>query len=162
MSEDLRSVDTVPADVAEARRHADLEDYRRAWERTSNPFYVWEALDYCRANMPLPPWVFAYLQSSRAELKRLAFPMGADPRFNGTEATDRIPEAMGLRRAPNWNAIERRRQDNAAADVALAATLERATGRKPHEIAGAVAKAMRRTAKHIRKLRRDAHDLWRR
>jgi hypothetical protein len=137
------------ADQFERRRQAHLEGYRRAWERKENPFYVWEALDYCPGDRPLPPWMMAYFKGCRERIGRLAFPKPGEPPPNLDDVATLVAIAMGFTRKPNFNALRRRREDNDAANITLMVKLFMTGGLKPHAAVAKVAnKARQRMGKN--------------
>jgi hypothetical protein len=114
---------------AKQTRKRNLQEYQNAFRNTKNPLYVWEALIYCLPDEPLPSWIFAYLMKWRHDLIDLW-----DSDLPPKEAVDAIPTALGFSRAPNFNAVKARRQDNADTSIALANMFEAGAGTPQHHL----------------------------
>ena len=68
----MRSVERTVGELA-AWRKARLDEHRAEWERSTNPYYVWEAVDHCPRDEPLPDWICDYLTRCNSKLKDLPF-----------------------------------------------------------------------------------------
>ena len=133
-----------------------IAEHRVEWERRANPFYVWEAMKHCPRDEPLPDWICDYLAQCSVKLGDLAFPGRRDPKLSPGAAAERIPEAMGFRRHPNWNAIRERRHDNEISGVLLEVVTGRNSGTPPRFVIKGVAKRLEKSARQIRNLRDEA------
>jgi hypothetical protein len=148
-----------------ARRKKRLDEHRAEWERSANPYYVWEALTHCSRDEPLPGWICDYLALCNSRLRDLAFPGRRDPKLSPGAAAKRIPEALGFRRRPNWNAIRERRHDNDISSVLLEVATGKNSGTLDHLVIGGLAQRLKKSARQIRNLRDEAiqrvRDRWR-
>ena len=139
-----------------ARRREWLAEHRAEWERSTNPFYVWEAMKHCPRDEPLPDWVCDYLARCNSKLETLAFPGRGDPDLSPADATERIPEALGFRRRPNWNAIEKRRHAADISSVLFNLATGKNSGTSDHLVIGALAQRLEKSSRQIRNLRDEA------
>ena len=135
---------------ARAFWRARVEEHQAEWERSANPFYVWEALAFCPRDEPLPGWICGYLAQCVSTLRDLAFPGRRDPHLSPAEATERIPEVLGFRRRPNWNAIEQRRHDNKVNGVLLEVATGVKSGSRKHAVIGQLAQRLGKGTRQVR------------
>jgi hypothetical protein len=154
------------ADIDEMQREHDrrqLELHKQYYERTSNPLWLYEALRYVPHGDPYPEWIDNYFRQSAETLRRLTFPTRraqAARNPSAAAATARVPDALGFRRAPNWNAIEDRRLDNIRFHIfnSYAGT----PPRRQRRLTGELAQELDLTKPGVRRLLKEAINLEKR
>lgn len=107
-------------------------EYEVLYRETRNPLFVWEALQHCKRDQPLPQWIFDYMIGAARSMAALGQPAWDDvprdqieSRHHGLlDLADRVcdgkmeaevaaklaPRALGLKRGTKGNAFADRKQ----------------------------------------------------
>lgn len=109
-----------------------IDEYEVLYRETRNPLFVWEAIQHCARDQPLPEWIFDYMVGAARSLAGLGQPAWDDvPRdqietrhdglldladrvrtgeMEADAAAKLVPRALGLKRGAKGNAYAERKQ----------------------------------------------------
>ena len=109
-------------------RQSFLEHFEGYYKESSNPLYVWSAIDCCLSGvdaLPIPAWCMEYLRTISDNMRRLSEgydcrkPAGEAPRISPDDANKLVGNALLISRQGSKNAFGKLATDEQEVRAAL-------------------------------------------